>query len=153
MKKEKVALLLGYFEEQGKIIDNLYKELQNTVFKNKKDFVYAGFLLHNLYCALEELMEEVAKTFENTVEDTAKYHRELLKRMLINVYKIRPALWSEETFKLLDEMRGFRHIFRHAYGYDLDQEKVITLRNKILSRWSAVEEDIKRFQNFLKSLL
>lgn len=153
MKKEKVALLLGYFEEQKRIIDNLYKELQEAQFDNKKDTVYAGFLMHNLYSALEELMEEVAKTFENTVEDTAKYHRELLKRMLINVYRIRPALWSEETFKLLDEMRGFRHIFRHSYGYDLDKEKVTILRNKILSNWNKVEEDLERFQNFLKSLL
>ncbi|GAQ93845.1 hypothetical protein TAGGR_19 [Thermodesulfovibrio aggregans] len=153
MKKEKVALLLGYFEEQKRIIDNLYKELQEAQFDNKKDTVYAGFLMHNLYSALEELMEEVAKTFENTVEDIAKYHRELLKRMLINVYRIRPALWSEETFKLLDEMRGFRHIFRHSYGYDLDKEKVTILRNKILSNWNKVEEDLERFQNFLKSLL
>lgn len=153
MKKERVALLLGYFEEQKRIIDNLYKELQEAQFDNKKDTVYAGFLMHNLYSALEELMEEVAKTFENTVEDTAKYHRELLKRMLINVYRIRPALWSEETFKLLDEMRGFRHIFRHSYGYDLDKEKVTILRNKILSNWNKVEEDLERFQNFLKSLL
>ncbi len=140
-------------KNKKRIIDNLYKELQEAQFDNKKDTVYAGFLMHNLYSALEELMEEVAKTFENTVEDIAKYHRELLKRMLINVYRIRPALWSEETFKLLDEMRGFRHIFRHSYGYDLDKEKVTILRNKILSNWNKVEEDLERFQNFLKSLL
>lgn len=152
MKKEKIAVLLGYFEEQLKIINNLYKELKDAEFVNKKDAVYVGFLMHNLYSALKELMEEVAKTFENTIEDVSKYHRKLLKRMLINVYKIRPALWSEETFKFLDELRGFRHIFRHAYGYDLDQEKVITLRNKILYSWNMVERDLKRFKNFLESL-
>lgn len=62
--------------------------------------------MHNLYSALEELMEEVAKTFENTVEDIAKYHRELLKRMLINVYRIRPAFGVRKLSNCLMKCEG-----------------------------------------------
>ena len=35
----------------------------------------------------------------------------------------RPALIDEELYRLLDDFRGFRHTFRHAYAFELDWEK------------------------------
>jgi len=153
MKKEKLALLLAYFEEQNKILKELFNEIKSHKISDKKDTVYIGFLLHNLYCALEDLMEETAKTFENTLDDTSKYHRELLKKMLLNVRGIRPQLWSGETFSLLDELRGFRHIFRHAYGYELDSKKVFEIQDKIIKNWQKVKKDIEKFCKFLEENL
>jgi len=37
---------------------------------------------------------------------------------------MRPALISAELYELLDELRRFRHFFRHAYGVELDADKV-----------------------------
>ena len=39
-----------------------------------------AYQLHNLYSAFEQLFEEVARFFENRV-DEARYHADLLRRM------------------------------------------------------------------------
>lgn len=31
---------------------------------------------------------------------------------------------DQEAIALLDNLRAFRHVFRHAYGYVLDERKV-----------------------------
>ena len=49
---------------------------------------------------------------------------ELLKRMAISIEGIRPSLVSQESYALLDNLRSFRHLFRHAYSYELDIRKV-----------------------------
>ena len=50
--------------------------------------------------------------------------------MRLDIEGIRPRLLSEESFKILDELRGFRHVFRHAYSYELEHERVLKLADK-----------------------
>jgi len=75
-----LSILVGYMEQQLKII----KELSEKIFfsskelSSEKDTYYVALLLHNLYNAFEDLFREVARTFENHVEDPSRYHRELL---------------------------------------------------------------------------
>ena len=83
-----------------------------------------GFQLHNLYCAYEDVLVLVARVFENNVDSSAGYHIELLRRMTITVPGVRPHVISGETFRLLGSLRGFRHVFRHAYGLTLDRRKI-----------------------------
>lgn len=54
------------------------------------------------------------------------WHRELLRRMT-EPGANRPALLSDELHdKLLDYLR-FRHVFRNAYSFDLDWQKLSPL--------------------------
>jgi len=66
----------------------------------------------------------IAGFFENNIEDKTRYHAELLKRMSFTIKGVRPAFLSKDSFVLLDNLRSFRHFFRHAYSYDLDERKV-----------------------------
>jgi predicted nucleotidyltransferase len=68
-----------------------------------------AYQIHNLYNAVEDLLKIVATYFENNITDTAQYYTALLKRMNQIIPKIRPALISEETFVILNGLRGFRH--------------------------------------------
>ncbi len=102
------------------------------------------------YTGFEDLMEEVARTFENAVDDAARCHRELLKRMKLSVRGIRPALISEASFKLLDEIRAFRRIFRHAYGFSLEKVKVEHLVEKLKAGIGTLREDLGAFRAFLE---
>jgi len=110
------------------------------------NIIMAGSLddyqLHNLYCAFEDLFKIVADYFENTIEDRVKYHSELLRRMSIHIEGIRPSLLTDEAFGLLDGLRGFRHFFRHAYGYEIDPRKV-----------KIVLEDALRLKGLYKDLV
>ena len=63
-----------------------------------------GYQLHNLYGAFEQLFEEVARFFENRI-DEARYHSDLIRRMQLEIRGIRPALLSEATALDLDELR------------------------------------------------
>ncbi len=148
-----MALLLAYFEAQRKMLEGIYADLKDLPIKDEKDTVYAGYLLHNFYTGFEDLMEEVAKTFENAVDDPTRYHRELLKRMKLSVKGIRPALISEESFRFLDEIRAFRHIFRHAYGYALEKTKIEYLTAKLQAGVNTLRKDLETFQTFLENEL
>jgi uncharacterized protein YutE (UPF0331/DUF86 family) len=153
VSRGRIALLLAYLEEQWKVLERIYAGLQGLGIEDEKDTVYAGYLLHNFYTAFEDLMREVARTFENTVDDTTRYHRELLKRMKLNVAGIRPALVSEASFRILNELRAFRHVFRHAYGYELEKEKVEHLVKKLKEGIDSVRKDVGAFRIFLEEEL
>ncbi|GIV19151.1 MAG: hypothetical protein KatS3mg023_0902 [Armatimonadota bacterium] len=79
--------------------------------------------------------------------------RELLQRMSIEVPTIRPRVLSPQSMALLDELRAFRHVFQHSYSYSMDPQKVAMLQDKVLAGWQRVEEDIARFEEFLKAQL
>ena len=109
-----------------------------------------GYQLHNLYGAFEQLFEEVARFFENRVDD-ARYHADLIRRMQLDIRGIRPALLSEATARDLDELRRFRHLFRHAYGSDLDAVKVGELAARAVGIRHAFARDFDRFLSALRS--
>ena len=108
-----------------------------------------AYQLHNLYSAFEQLFEEVARFFENRI-DEARYHADLIRRMQLEIRGIRPALLSEATASALDELRRFRHLFRHAYATDLDSTEVAKLAAKVPGIRNAFDQDFERFLTRLR---
>ncbi len=92
-----------------------------------------GFALHNLYNALENSFAQTSLTFENHVKDRARWHRELLEKMFLDLTPLRPAVLPAPCRPLLNDLLGFRHLFRHAYEMQLDPGKLAGLR----ARWLA----------------
>jgi uncharacterized protein YutE (UPF0331/DUF86 family) len=153
MKKEKISLLLGYMESQEEEIDKILSEIREINPETKEKTVYLAYNLHNLYNAFEDLFREIAKIFENEIESLDYYYKELLKRMTIEISGIRPKILSKESYAILDELRGFRHIFRHAYTYEIIPEKIEFLKDKLLRNWDLIKRDLYNFKSWLKSLL
>ena len=108
-----------------------------------------GYQLHNLYGAFEQLFEETARFFENRV-DEGSYQADLLRRMQLEIPGIRPALLSAKTGSGLDELRRFRHLFRHAYTADLDPGRVADLAAKATRIQGGFERDFKQFMALLR---
>ena len=108
-----------------------------------------GYQLHNFYSAFEQLFEVVARFFENQI-DEARYHADMLRRMQLEIEGIRPALLSAETATDLDELRRFRHLFRHAYTADLDPDKVADLAAKAVRIQRDFARDFERFLALLR---
>ncbi len=153
MNKEAIALLLGYLQSQRTTIQSILAQVRSLDTASEERAVTLAYYMHNLYSAVEDLFEEIARTFENRIEDSSGYHRGLLQRMSIEVPTIRPRVLSLQSMALLDELRAFRHVFRHSYSYSLDPQRVAMLREKVLAGWQQVEEDISRFEEFLKAQL
>lgn len=146
MEKERLILLKGEIEGQTKEIEKIYLRIEERrVTKESSNLESLAYQLHNLYCAFEDLFKTVADYFENNIDERKKYHRELLRRMFISIEGIRPAFVSEESHKLLDSLRAFRHFFRHAYTYELDPKKVNLVLEDALKLKSLYLEDIKIF--------
>ncbi len=80
--------------------------------------------LHNLYSAVEGLLEIIAKTFDNHIGAESGYHTALLRRMRVAVPGVRPAAITAETTTLLDTLRRFRHVVRHAYSAAVDERQL-----------------------------
>jgi len=153
MKKEPLVILLSYFSNQIELMERMLEEIGVTQPSDREKTSHLGYLLHNLYCAIEDLFQEIAKTFENRIEDVSKYHRELLKRMQLNMPGIRPRLLSKESYLFLDELRGFRHVFRHSYDYELASDRVKDLKHKTLPNWRHIERDLNVFMDFLQQAI
>lgn len=103
-----------------------------------------GYQLHNLYGAFEQLFEEVARFFENQI-DEVRYHADMIRRMQLEIQGIRPALLSAETAADLDELRRFRHLFRHACAAELDPDKVADLAAQAMRTQRTFARDFERF--------
>ncbi len=149
---EKYAILLGYFDKQVCIIQRLKNEvtcLDLSVWENR--YVFA-LKTQQLFTALEDLFKQIAKAFENHIEDLGSYHRELLMRLNTEIPNIRPALLSNESYVLLDKVRAFRHFVRHGYGCELDEKELAILQDRLLNHYSHVEEDLSIFRSYLCKL-
>lgn len=154
--EERLNVFIAEIDSQWKEILKLYSsiekkgELLRGNMDNEVLTDSLAYKLHNLYSAYEDLFKMVARFFENQIEDFSRYHTSLLKRMLIEIEGIRPNVLSEESFKILDELRGFRHVFRHAYSYGLDVERIIKLAEKSMRLKKTFSKDFEDFKNKLR---
>lgn len=152
MEKERLNLFKAEFNAQVKKIDEIYeriKERSKIIETGAVALESLSYQLHNLYCAYEDLFKITADFFENRIEEKANYHTQLLRRMSLEIEGLRPALLSEQSYILLDELRAFRHFFRHAYLYRLDPDRVKIALEKALRLKDIFETDS---QNFLRKL-
>ncbi len=156
--REAVVLFLSDFDQQLVEIRKIYALLEEKSAKAhppiSSELVESiGYWLHNLYSAYEDLFRLIAAFWENSLESASTYHIELLRRMRLEIPGVRPAaLSSESSFQRLDEMRAFRHVFRHAYSYGLDDERVFFLLRRVLESKDIILRDIVSFRNHVEGL-
>ncbi|MGQ9610793.1 MAG: ribonuclease toxin HepT-like protein [bacterium] len=111
MDKASYAILEAEIHQHYSIIQRIYETIADRKTKDTPEGIDSlAYHVHNLYGAYEELFESVVRFFENQIE-SVRYHKNLLFRMKMGISGIRPALLSEPTYLLLDEMRRFRHFF------------------------------------------
>jgi len=65
--------------------------------------------------------------------------------MCIPMGGVRPRVISDESFRLLDSLRAFRHVFRHAYGSSLDERKLNIVLEDARALHAGLRADIVAF--------
>jgi len=151
MNKE-IAFLKSYLDKQLQIIGKLEQEVIHLDLRKYENQYVFSLKVQQLYTAIEDIFKQVAKVFENHIDDPSRYHRELLKRMNIHVADIRPAVISDETMAFLDRLRRFRHFIRHAYSFEFDTDELLLLQKKIASNMNLLAQDFRQFREFLKQI-
>ena len=155
-----LKLFFSDFDLQMEIIEEIYAKLETKKAKSENEGITVelvesiGYWLHNLYSGYEDLFKLIASFWENSIEDAAGYHIQLLKRMRLTIKGVRPALINDDRcYEFLDELRAFRHVFRHAYSYGVDNERIFFLLKRTLKKKSEIRAEIKRFRQEIEASL
>ena len=80
-----IKLFFSDFDFQVEIIEGIYAKLEGRKAKSENQDVSVelvesiGYWLHNLYSAYEDLFKVIASFWENSIEDAAECHIQLLK--------------------------------------------------------------------------
>jgi len=140
-------------------IGNVVKEFNNV--KEKIDLPgdqvpnydrgAVGYLLHNFYNGCENIFRSIARFFENDLGPTT-WHKDLLKRMKIEISGYRPKVIDDELYIILDDFRAFRHKFRHSYAFELDWERQRLVARKLPTASEMLKKQINHFLDQLDEI-
>lgn len=108
--------------------------------------------LHGFYAGAERIFEEVARELDGSVPAGPEWHRDLLMQLSAEASRTRPALLSRETRRCLDEYRGFRHVVRHVYTFNLRPARLYDLADDLPACHAALSRDLEAFAAFLDGL-
>lgn len=148
---EKMRVLTVDIEADESQISQIYQKLAAYETPLDEDrTILVGYYLHNLYTAFEHICLVVAEAFENQISDRSQWHSLLLRRMTLDIEGMRPRLFSDETYRYIDELRRFRHVFRSAYSVTLDPQRMEMILARALDLRSLYQEDLTKFKEFLR---
>jgi hypothetical protein len=100
--------------------------------------------LHSFYTGVENIFKRVTVELDDEPVRGDAWHRDLLQRMKIATTH-RAALLSAELHDTLNEYLRFRHVFRSAYSFDLDWQKMSPLVLRLEETFRKLETALDDF--------
>jgi hypothetical protein len=79
--------------------------------------------LHSFYNGIESILKQIALNSDGVRPSSGTWHSDLL-RLVSTPTEQRPAVISQDLKTKLDGYLGFRHVFRHAYTFNITWEKM-----------------------------
>lgn len=107
--------------------------------------------LHSYYTKLESLLERVLTSFEGQSPRGESGHAGLLRVAALAIPGIRPAIFGEHVREALDELRKFRHFFRHAYALDLRADKLERVLALFTPGHPRIDLELQAFVTFVET--
>ena len=101
-------------------------------------------MLHAFYNGIENILKRIAAEVDGRVPGGEFWHRELLEAMM-KPNAVRPAAISDALSERLREYLEFRHVFRHAYTFDLRWEKMSALVHGCQDTLASFEVELEAF--------
>jgi uncharacterized protein YutE (UPF0331/DUF86 family) len=80
--------------------------------------------IHNVYNGIEDILLSLANDIDGLVPQGPTAHQDVLDQMSAAIAGIRPAVLDPELYQSLSELKGFRHLVRHRYGFDPKTDRV-----------------------------
>ena len=108
--------------------------------------------LHSFYGGVERIFEDIARTVDESVPSGPGWHADLLLQMASEIANLRPAVIRGEVRNCLDEYRGFRHVVRNVYAFNLRPARIKELSDGLPACWKAIREDLLKFTEFLEAV-
>ena len=102
--------------------------------------------IHNVYNGIEDILLSIAKDVDGYVPTGPAAHQDILDQMAAEIAGTRPPLLDGALYEALLELKGFRHLVRHKYGFDLKPEKVAENFDRIRSAFPAVMNAVTQLE-------
>ncbi|MBE2220807.1 MAG: hypothetical protein IAF02_04670 [Anaerolineae bacterium] len=148
---EQINLLKAEIYDSLEAIAAAYSKL-NEISQQEYDedtCILIAYHLHVIYGLFENIFTRIAANFGNHLDDSTQWHTLLLKRMSMEIPNTRPAVISQNTYLVLDELRRFRHLFRNAYVLKFDPDRIRLIVRDAFRLETLYPDDVALFQRFL----
>ena len=86
-----------------------------------------AYELARFYNVVERMFERLCEEFENHFEKRGDFHEKLIQRLALDLEGIRPAFIPKDQMADVRELKGFRHVMRHAYDLTLRADRLAEL--------------------------
>jgi len=113
--------------------------------------VVGAVALHGWYTGLETLCERALRILDGEVPAGPDGHRRLLSQAMTDLEGVRPAVLPAALEADLGSLLGFRHFFRHAYGAELDPERLLIELRRFTRIEGPVATALDDFVAFLEA--
>ena len=118
---------------------------------DRDDEVYYKFVetaateLHGLYTGTEKIFTRIIVFNTGQRPEGKDFHKSILKTVHEEL-----KLTSDETNEFLEELTSFRHLFRHAYGIELNPAEIIDGTRRTCLQWPMIRNELEYFLSELK---
>lgn len=109
--------------------------------------------LHGFNAGIERIFEDIARTIDNSVPSGPGCHHNLLLQMAAMVNDARPPVISPATRLCLDEYRGFSHVVRNVYTFNLRSSTLEDLCTRMSSCFLQFKQDLHDFVKLLSDVI
>jgi len=125
MDRIAIQILEDGWAQDARVMQRALATLQARLAESSEGrFAAAAYEINRIYNILGKSFERLCESFENHLEKKGRYHDSLIERVSLELTGIRPAFLPSDAIRPVRELKGFRHLFRHAYDLDLDPERV-----------------------------
>lgn len=101
-------------------------------------------ILHAFYNGIENLFKRIAMALDGGLPRSPVWHSSLLDGMKCPGVT-RPAVITEDLGELLHEYLNFRHVFRHAYSFELRWDRMKHLVHASADTLKRLDAELDRF--------
>jgi hypothetical protein len=108
--------------------------------------------LHGFYGGIERILEDIARSVDGFAPSGPEWHKDLLLQMADKMNAIRVPVIRLETRQCLDEYRGFRHLVRNVYTFNLRPSRLRELTLELRACYEMTQRDLTSFIAFIEGL-
>jgi hypothetical protein len=107
-------------------------------------------LIHSFYSGIENLFKRISIVMDGGPLRGELWHAKLLEQMA-QATSSRPAVISEDLRRKLKDYLDFRHVFRHAYVFELKWPRMASLVLEMESVLRQLEEEVAQFLSAIET--
>ncbi|MFC1976285.1 hypothetical protein ACFLXQ_07790, partial [Chloroflexota bacterium] len=100
--------------------------------------------LHSFYTGIENIFKRIALEIDGDIPSSFASHSDLLTTMTHSNANRSPVI--SETLRVhLSAYLSFRHVFRHAYSFQLEWDKMRELVSQSEAIWQQLQMELDQF--------